>query len=78
MGREKRAGPAVVTAKDKARKRKEIDRKAPLPSGLKAARDTSTKYKSFFELVQNKDFKSKPLEFEVTACADDEASCPVP
>ncbi|EEY17567.1 conserved hypothetical protein [Verticillium alfalfae VaMs.102] len=76
MGREKRAGPAVVTAKDKARKRKEIDRKAPLPSGLKAARDTSTKYKSFFELVQNKDFKSKPLEFEVPAYADDEASCP--
>ncbi|EGY17225.1 uncharacterized protein VDAG_00907 [Verticillium dahliae VdLs.17] len=67
MGREKRAGPAVVTAKDKARKRKEIDRKAPLPSGLKAARDTSTKYKSFFELVQNKDFKSKPLEFEKTS-----------
>ncbi|KAG7118738.1 hypothetical protein HYQ45_000066 [Verticillium longisporum] len=70
MGREKRAGPAVVTAKDKARKRKEIDRKAPLPSGLKAAKDTSTKYKSFFELVQNKDFKSKPLEFEKTSKRD--------
>ncbi|KAM0335251.1 hypothetical protein ACHAQA_000295 [Verticillium albo-atrum] len=70
MGREKRAGPAALTAKDKARKRKEIDRKAPLPSGLKAMKDTNTKYKSFFELVQNKDFKSKPLEFEKTSKRD--------
>ncbi|KAM0287965.1 hypothetical protein ACHAQH_000032 [Verticillium albo-atrum] len=70
MGREKRAGPAAPTAKDKARKRKEIDRKAPLPSGLKAMKDTNTKYKSFFELVQNKDFKSKPLEFEKTSKRD--------
>jgi hypothetical protein len=75
MGREKKAkaGPGATagsSAKDRHkrdRKGNVIDWTAPLPPGLNARLDKpkpSSKHKSWFEFVENKE-KKKKLEFEV-------------
>lgn len=73
MGREKRTQPGPgATAKDRHKKAgkvsKTIDRSAPLPPGLVAAKPinaiTKIKHQSYFEFIENKD-KKKPLLFEV-------------
>jgi hypothetical protein len=73
MGREKRNAPGVGTG-DHAKERHKRDRKgnlidwtAPLPPGLVARPEkplVSTKHKSWFEFIENKE-KKKKLEFEV-------------
>ncbi|WYZ37484.1 hypothetical protein EsH8_II_000990 [Colletotrichum jinshuiense] len=74
MGREKRTQPGPgATAKDRHKKAgkvsKTIDRSAPLPPGLVAAKPinaiTKIKHQSYFEFIENKD-KKKPLLFEIT------------
>lgn len=74
MGREKRHAPGAG-AGDHAKERHKRDRKgnlidwtAPLPPGLVARPEKpriSSKHKSWFELVENKDRKEKKLEYEV-------------
>ncbi|KAK4042269.1 hypothetical protein C8A01DRAFT_14047 [Parachaetomium inaequale] len=78
MGREKRIAPGVSTG-DHAKERHKRDRKgnvidwtAPLPPGLVARPEkprVSSKHKSWFEFVENKD-KKKKLEFEFTEARD--------
>ncbi|KAL2195845.1 hypothetical protein P885DRAFT_69994 [Corynascus similis CBS 632.67] len=73
MGREKRHAPGAG-AGDHAKERHKRDRKgnlidwtAPLPPGLVARPEKpriSSKHKSWFELVENKDRKEKKLEYE--------------
>jgi hypothetical protein len=73
MGREKRNAPGVGTG-DHAKERHKRDRRgnvidwtAPLPPGLVARPDkpqVSSKHKSWFEFIENKE-KKKKLEFEV-------------
>ncbi|KAK1688616.1 hypothetical protein BDP55DRAFT_692260 [Colletotrichum godetiae] len=74
MGREKKPHPGPGTgAKDRHRKagkvNKAIDRSAPLPPGLVAAKPVTvvnnSKHQSYFEFVENKD-KKKPLLFQIT------------
>lgn len=74
MGREKRAAPGAGTG-DHAKERHKRDRKgnvidwsAPLPPGLVARPEqprVSSKHKSWFEFIENKD-KKKKLELEVS------------
>ncbi|KAK4157462.1 hypothetical protein C8A00DRAFT_11679 [Chaetomidium leptoderma] len=74
MGREKKTAPGVGTG-DHAKERHKRDRKgnpidwtAPLPPGLvarPAKPQVSSRHKSWFEFVENKD-KKKKLEFEFT------------
>lgn len=73
MGREKRTQPGPRgAAKDRHKKAgkvsKPIDRSAPLPPGLVAAKPvkavTNTKHQSYFEFIENKERK-KPLLLEV-------------
>ncbi|KAK1761327.1 hypothetical protein QBC47DRAFT_26117 [Echria macrotheca] len=74
MGREKKGGPGVASgsyAKErhkKDRKNKVIDRLAPPPPGLVARPERpqfSSKHKTYFEIMENKN-KKKKLEFEFT------------
>jgi hypothetical protein len=67
MGREKKSTAGPSTAKDRHRRAvKEIKRNAPLPPGLVARKAAPvSKHKTVLELVENKDFKKKPLDFEV-------------
>jgi hypothetical protein len=80
MGRDKRTAPGVG-AGDHAKERHRRDRRvtrvnpidwsAPLPPGLVARPEKpkiSSKHKSWFEFIENKD-KKKKLEFEVTGFA---------
>lgn len=78
MGREKKGGLGAATgssAKDRHkrdRKGNVIDWTAPLPPGLNAKPDRpkpSSKHKSWFEFIENKD-KKKKLEFEVMESLD--------
>ncbi|KAK3297686.1 uncharacterized protein B0H64DRAFT_129834 [Chaetomium fimeti] len=74
MGREKKSAPGVGTG-DHAKERHKRDRKgnlidwtAPLPPGLVARPEqprVSSKHKSWFEFIENKE-KKKKLEFEFT------------
>ncbi|KAL2021142.1 hypothetical protein VTK56DRAFT_7448 [Thermocarpiscus australiensis] len=74
MGREKKNAPGAGPGRH-AKERHKKDRKgnpmdwaAPLPPGLVARRDRpriSSKHKSWFEFIENKD-KKKKLEFEFT------------
>ncbi len=73
MGREKKGGPSAATgthAKDRHKRDRKgniIDWAAPLPPGLVAKPErpqTSSKHKSWFEFIENKE-KKKKLEFEV-------------
>lgn len=77
MGREKKNAPGVSSgdhAKErhkKARRNNLLDWTAPPPPGLVARKDRpqlSSKHKSWFELIENKD-KKKKLEFEVPGSA---------
>ncbi|OHF00378.1 hypothetical protein CORC01_04359 [Colletotrichum orchidophilum] len=74
MGREKKTHPGPgTTAKDRHKKAgkvgKAIDRSAPLPPGLVAAKPVNvvnnSKHQSYFEFIENKD-KKKPLLFQIT------------
>ncbi|CCC07523.1 unnamed protein product [Sordaria macrospora k-hell] len=75
MGREKRTTGHLAARGDHAKARHQRDRKgnimdwtAPLPAGLKAKPDRpqcSSKHKSWFEFIENKD-KKKKLEIEFT------------
>jgi hypothetical protein len=76
MGREKKNAPRATSGghakerhkRDRDRKGNLIDWTAPLPPGLVARPDRpkiSSKHKSWFEFIENKD-KKKKLEFEVT------------
>jgi len=75
MGREKRkAGPGAASGRHakerhkKDRKGNAIDWSAPLPPGLVARPErprVSSKHKSWFEFMENKD-KKKKLEIQVT------------
>ncbi|KAK1988268.1 hypothetical protein LZ30DRAFT_50432 [Colletotrichum cereale] len=78
MGREKRTQPGPRgTAKDRHKKAgkvsKPIDRSAPLPPGLVAAKPVnaiaSNKHQSYFEFIENKERK-KPLLLENTTNTD--------
>ncbi|KAK6226268.1 hypothetical protein QIS74_02315 [Colletotrichum tabaci] len=78
MGREKRTQPGPRgAAKDRHKKAgkvsKPIDRSAPLPPGLVAAKPvkaiTNTKHQSYFEFIENKERK-KPLLLENTTNTD--------
>ncbi|KAK3314969.1 hypothetical protein B0H66DRAFT_535865 [Apodospora peruviana] len=74
MGREKNTGPGTASG-NHAKERHKKDRHgnlhnwaAPLPPGLKARPDRpqlSSKHKTWFEFIENKD-KKKKLEFEFT------------
>ncbi|KAH6688309.1 hypothetical protein F5X68DRAFT_275230 [Plectosphaerella plurivora] len=66
MGREKKSTARPSTGKEKHRRTiKEIKRNAPLPPGLVARKAVPvSKHKTVLELVENKDFKKKPLDFE--------------
>ncbi|GKT57334.1 hypothetical protein ColTof4_11483 [Colletotrichum tofieldiae] len=78
MGREKRTQPGPRgTAKDRHKKAgkvsKPIDRSAPLPPGLVAAKPVTAiagnKHQSYFEFIENKERK-KPLLLENTTNTD--------
>ncbi|KAK1998565.1 hypothetical protein LX36DRAFT_31023 [Colletotrichum falcatum] len=78
MGREKRTQPGPRgTAKDRHKKAgkvsKSIDRSAPLPPGLVAAKPVnamvSNKHQTYFEFIENKERK-KPLLLENTTNTD--------
>jgi hypothetical protein len=74
MAREKKNNPGAASG-DHAKDRHKRDRKgvlhdwtAPVPPGLVAKPDRpriSSKHKTWFEFIENKD-KKKKLEFEVT------------
>jgi hypothetical protein len=73
MGREKRTLPAALVGgpKEKHRRaqRSQYDPKAPVPNGFVAKPSvpkSTSKYQSYFELVENTD-KKKKLEFQVAA-----------
>lgn len=59
------AGPP--TARERHRRRgNQIDRNAPLPEGLVARKAVGKmNHRTYLEIVENKDFKRKPLDFEV-------------
>lgn len=79
MGREKRAqaGPASSTARH--RKRGVIDRNAPLPPGLVARKAAGkVNHRTYMEIVENKDFKKKPLDFEVLMSCSTRYTPPFP
>jgi len=73
MGRERKAGPGAPAgnhAKDRHRRDRRgnlLDWTAPLPPGLVARPEQpklSSKHKSYFEFIENKD-KKKKLDFKV-------------